>query len=538
MDALCGAGTLAVGFLQRVGGLLLQAAAAFEFEGQALFDVFVAGDGVLGLLQRVGGGALVGFGRGGVLLRLLRLALGLGAARLGGFGRSAGSRRAHLGGGGGVLQAGHGGVDGVAALAAGGGLFFQLLQRSAQRGQAFVQPGQVLAQRLDGGAVGGAFLLDALAALARTLKFGVGFVDAEPLVLALVFEHGGLALAAGVGLGQGADVGVGLLDLQHHGLRALAQRGALRVKVVELAAQPVVVGLGGLVLALLVAQRLVGAADGVHPQRDFEAFAHGGQFQELLRLLAVALEGADTALQLAKDVAQALKVRLGGGQAALGLVFAVAVLGDAGRFLKNFAALGRFGADDGRDAPLADDGVAVAPQAGIEQQLIHVLEADALAVDGILALAAAVVAAADGDFVGVDVEAVVGVVDGQRHRGVAHGPAGLGAAEDDVLHLAGTAQLAGARLAQDPADGVGNIGFARAVGPHDAGDAGADGEPGAVGEGFEALDLQFFQAHGNFLFCVIGAGCAAPAARRAVRRLFCCGPRRRPAVCRCRTPPR
>ena len=345
--------------------------------------------------------------------------------------------------------------------------------------------------------------LDALPPFPGAGQFGGGFVDAEAVVFALVFQHGGFALAAGVGFGDGADVGVGLFDLQHKRLAFFPQGGAPRFEIVQLAAQAVIVGLGGFILALLVPQQFVGAADGVHPEGDFQAFAGGGQFQELLGLLAVALQGADALFQFAQNIPQAFQVALGGGQAVFGLVLAVAVFGDAGGFLKNFPPLGGFGAHDLGDTALAHDGVAVAPQAGVQQQFVHILEADVLAVDGILADAAAVVPAADGNFLGVHFQPVVAVVDGQRDGCVAHGPAGLGAAEDDVLHLAGTAELLGAGLAQHPADGVRDVGLAGAVGPHDAGDPGADGDAGAVREGLEPLDFQFFQAHAVSLQCKI-----------------------------------
>ncbi len=109
----------------------------------------------------------------------------------------------------------------------------------------------------------------------------------------------------------------------------------------------------------------------------------------------------------------------------------------------------------------------------------------------IFAVAAAVVPAADGHLVGVHVQPVVGVVDGQRDGGIAHGRTGLGAAEDDVLHL-GSPEALGALLAHDPADGVGDVGLAGAVGPHDGGDILFKGEPGLVREGFETLKFKIF----------------------------------------------
>ena len=47
---------------------------------------------------------------------------------------------------------------------------------------------------------------------------------------------------------------------------------------------------------------------------------------------------------------------------------------------------------------------------------------------------------------------MIGVINGQRYRRIAHCAAGLGAAKNNVLHLARTAQLFGAGFAQNPPD--------------------------------------------------------------------------------------
>src|SRR5699024_3598176 len=141
---------------------------------------------------------------------------------------------------------------------------------------------------------------------------------------------------------------------------------------------------------------------------------------------------------------------------------------------KDLPALVAFGAHDLGDAALADDGVAVPAHAGVQKQLVDILEPHVLAVDGVLAFAAAVVPAADGHLIRVHVDAAVQVVHGQVDHGVAHGAPGLGAANDHVLHLARTAQLLGAGFAQHPADGVGYIAFAGTVGSHHGGDARLD----------------------------------------------------------------
>ena len=306
VDALGGGGPFSVRLLQVVGSLGLLTAAAVQFQLQARLDVVVAGHGLLGVLKAALGAAAFLVGSGGAGFQFLGLALCLGQA----VGRSLPCRLrrrgADPGGGGGVLQAGHGGVNDVAALAAGSGLFLKGTQGLAQLGHAGVQPGHAAFQRLDGGAVVRGLALDALAALPGALQFGRSIVDAEPAVLALIFQDGDLALAAGVCLGDGADVGVGLLDGQHQLLGLGTQGRAFFVKLVQLAAQAVIVGLGGLVLALLIAQRVVGAADGIDPECDLQRLALLAQFQKLLCLLAVAFQGADALFQLTQNVPQAL----------------------------------------------------------------------------------------------------------------------------------------------------------------------------------------------------------------------------------------
>ena len=323
----------------------------------------------------------------------------------------------------------------------------------------------------------------ALLQLAGKVRHGLG------VVADVVVQHGDAAVAARHLFGDGADLAVQPVHLHgepvHLGPDALGGG----VDGLDLGGHPVVVRLGGLVAALLAAHGLLGGFHAVHPEGDLQLLAAGGKLQELLGLGALLFQGAHPAFQLVQNVVQALQVVLGAGQAALGLVLAVTVAGDAAGLLKNLPALGAFGAHDLGDTALPDDGVAVPAKAGVQEKLVDVLQAHVLAVDGILALAAAVIFAADDHLVGVHVDAAVGVVHRQVHAGKAHGPAALGAAEDHVLHLARAAQLAAAGLAQHPADGVGDVAFAGTVRPHHRGDAPVNGDLDAVREAFEALYL-------------------------------------------------
>lgn len=82
-----------------------------------------------------------------------------------------------------------------------------------------------------------------------------------------------------------------------------------------------------------------------------------------------------------------------------------------------------------------------------------------------------------------------GIVQHQGHLGIARLLPPGGTAEDHILHFAAP-EGPGGLLPHDPADGVGNIGFSRPVGPDDDGDVLAEGQDRLVRKGFEPLDLK------------------------------------------------
>ena len=174
-------------------------------------------------------------------------------------------------------------------------------------------------------------------------------------------------------------------------------------------------------------------------------------------------------LQLGDLVVDAHQILLCALQLPLGLLLAVAVLADARRLLEHLPALAGFDGQDLVDLALSNDGVALPAHAGVHEQLIHVLEPHGLAVDIILRLPAAVIAAGHRHLRLIAVKYMLGIVNDQRHLGKAHGPALFGAAEDYILHL-GAAKLAAVLLTHDPADGIGYIGLSGPIGAHDGGD--------------------------------------------------------------------
>ena len=230
----------------------------------------------------------------------------------------------------------------------------------------------------------------------------------------------------------------------------------------------------------------------LQPDGDLQQPQLVPQHQILPGLLRLLPQGVHLQLQLGDLVVDADQVLLRPLQLPLRLLLPVAEFGDAGGLLEDLPPLPALGGEDLVDLALADDGVALPAHAGVQKQLRHVLQPDGLAVDVILALPAAVVAAGDGHLALLHGgEDMLRVVQHQRHLGKAHLAALLRAAEDHVLHL-GAPEALDALLPHHPSDGVGDVGLAGAVGAHDGGDVLAEIQDRLVRKGLEALDLQCF----------------------------------------------
>ncbi len=116
------------------------------------------------------------------------------------------------------------------------------------------------------------------------------------------------------------------------------------------------------------------------------------------------------------------------------------------------------------------------------------------AVDEVLGLARAVHAPGDGDLGELDGQRVIGVVKHERDLGEADGlPCGR-AREDHVLHRL-TAKHLCALLAEDPEDGVGDVGLPRPVGTDDHGETRVEDHLGLVREGLEAFEGERLEIH-------------------------------------------
>ena len=205
----------------------------------------------------------------------------------------------------------------------------------------------------------------------------------------------------------------------------------------------------------------------------------------------LALEGVHAAFLLGEDVGDAEEVGLGVFEFAEGFLFLAFVFGDAGGFLEDGAAFFGFGGEDLVDLALGHDRVGGAADAGVHEEVMDVAEAAEGAVEAVFGAAIAEDAAGDGDLVEVDFEGFLAIGHGEGDFGHAEGFAFFGAVEDDVRHFA-AAEGFGGGFAEDPADGVDDVGFAAAVGADDAGDALVEFEGGFVREGLEAVDFERF----------------------------------------------
>ena len=110
------------------------------------------------------------------------------------------------------------------------------------------------------------------------------------------------------------------------------------------------------------------------------------------------------------------------------------------------------------------------------------------AVYGVFALVRAIVAAGNGNGIVIKIKCSVRIIYIKRDLAVAVRTAGLGAAENYVLHRL-PAQTFGRLLAQYPAHRVGYITLAAAVRAYNRGYALAEFEYRFIGKGFKALYL-------------------------------------------------
>jgi hypothetical protein len=121
---------------------------------------------------------------------------------------------------------------------------------------------------------------------------------------------------------------------------------------------------------------------------------------------------------------------------------------------------------------------------------VDVFEAAGGFVDEVFAVAGAEDAAGDGNFAEVEGQEAIGVVEDEGDFSDSERTPFGATGEDDVFHFV-AAEVADVLFAEDPADGVGDVAFAAAVGADDGSDAWLEFHFGFFGEGFEAIGFEF-----------------------------------------------
>ncbi len=192
--------------------------------------------------------------------------------------------------------------------------------------------------------------------------------------------------------------------------------------------------------------------------------------------------------QLRQDVADTGQLGLFVFQLFLGLFPAGLIFGDAGRFFKDQTPILRLGAEQLVDLSLPDHAVAVLADAGIHQELLHILQTAAGSVDHVFAFAGPVKAAADDHLVVIDGKGPVLVAQKKSDLGKTKRLASFGTGKNNIFHAA-AAQGLGALLAQYPAYCVRNIALAAAVGADDSRHTFSEFHPDLVRKGLEPHDL-------------------------------------------------
>ena len=224
--------------------------------------------------------------------------------------------------------------------------------------------------------------------------------------------------------------------------------------------------------------------------------------------LGLALERPQPRARLALDVQRAVQVVLRALELELRAAAALAVLAEPGGLLDQHPPVARLGGHDRLHAALGDDRVHLLAQPGVRQQLHHVGQAAARAVDAVLALPRPVEPPHDRDLARRQVDRAARVVEHDLDLGLRAALHAGAAREDHVLHRLpahGDRRL----LAHRPQHRVGHVGLAGAVRPDDHRHARGELQPRAVRERLEALEGERPQVHVSVPSASIAASAAA-----------------------------
>ena len=128
----------------------------------------------------------------------------------------------------------------------------------------------------------------------------------------------------------------------------------------------------------------------------------------LLRLL---LQRPDLHLKLFYLIVDAEQILICTLQAAFCLFLSIAITRNSRSLIKDLTPVGAFGGDNIRYFPLADDGIAVTPEARVKEQSVDILQANLFPVDEVFTVSAAVIPPCQLHFRAVAVENAGSVID-------------------------------------------------------------------------------------------------------------------------------
>ena len=129
----------------------------------------------------------------------------------------------------------------------------------------------------------------------------------------------------------------------------------------------------------------------------------------------LASEGAELAVNLPQQIVKSTQVRFGIGQLAQRAFLALAVLQDAGGLFDERAVAGRVGLQNRIQSSLTHNHVHLLAKTGIGEEFLNVEQTALRAVDRVFGASVAEDGAGDGDFRVIDIERVIGIIDGQAH---------------------------------------------------------------------------------------------------------------------------
>ena len=231
---------------------------------------------------------------------------------------------------------------------------------------------------------------------------------------------------------------------------------------------------------------------------DLERLVLPLELMEALRSARLALKRPELALDLDGQVVQTDEILLGGVEFPQRRRLALLELGNPGCLLEQHPPVLGVCIDQGTDVPLADDGVGLGVEAGVEKQLADVAQPAGRVVDVIFALAGTIESSGDADFgehVVRNRQLLPGELDGQGDLGHAERMPRLAAGENQVLHFL-PAQLLGTLFAEHPADRVRDVALSTTVGSDDRVDSRLEMHLGAVEECLEPVQLELLENQG------------------------------------------